>query len=59
MEYYIQGICETSTCALSSSAPVDRVTFDPKQKIGDCKLSLLKLTINWLWKENYCNLIVF
>ena len=48
MENYIQGICETSTCALSSSAPVDRVTFDPKQKIGDCKLSLQKLTINWL-----------
>ena len=48
MENYILWICETSTCALSSSAPVDRVTFDPKQKIGNCKLSLQKLTINWL-----------
>lgn len=48
MENYIQVIFETSTCALSSSALVDRITFDPKPKIGDYSLSLLKLTINWL-----------
>ena len=48
MENYIHVIFGTSTCALSSSARVDRITFDPKQKIGDYRLSVLKLTINWL-----------